>query len=94
MADGPDSGGRGLRAALGRIRSAPGASQEELDDLRATVAQLRASVAELDEEMQEARRLNRRLAEITDIVQELLLPGDQRDEALLRERLDSYASSL
>lgn len=94
MADGPDGSGSRVRAALGRFRSAPGASREELDELRETVAQLRSSVAELDDEMQEARRLNRRLAEITDIVQELLLPTDQRDEARLRERLDSYASSL
>jgi cell shape-determining protein MreC len=94
MADGPDSDGRGMRATLARLRRPPGASQDEVAELRATVAQLQAAVSELDDEMQEARRLNRRLAEITDIVQELLLPTAQRDETRLRERLDSYTSSL
>ena len=92
MADGPDSGGQRMRSALRRMRRS--ASQEELEELRATVAELRGAVAVLDEEMQEARRLNRRLAEITDVVQELLLPAAQRDDARLSERLDSYTSSL
>ena len=94
MADGPDTGDRRMRAALGRLRPSRIASRHEVDELRATVVELRAAVAELDEEMQEARRLNRRLAEITDVVQELLLPAAQRDDDRLRERLDSYASSL
>ncbi len=76
------------RRALGRIpvggrRRADGA----LDDL------LRR-VAELEEEVQESRRLNRRVAELTDIVQELLVPLAQRDEEKLREYLDRYSASL
>jgi cell shape-determining protein MreC len=94
MADGPNSGGRQLRAALGRLRPAPRASQGDLDQLRATVAELREAVTVLEDEVQEARRLNRRLAEITDVVQELLLPAAQRDDARLSELLDSYTSSL
>lgn len=61
---------------------------------RRQVEELAAAVAELDEEIQEARRLNRRLAELTDVVEELLLPAAQRDDERLRERLDSYTSSL
>ena len=44
--------------------------------------------------MQEARRLNRRLAELTDVVQELLVPIAQRDEEKVREYLDRYSASL
>ena len=44
--------------------------------------------------MQEARRLNRRLAELTDIVQELLVPVAQRDEEKLQACLDKYADHL
>ncbi len=61
---------------------------------REKVEELEAAIAELEEEVQEARRLNRRLAELTDVVQELLLPAAQRDDERLRERLDSYTSSL
>lgn len=61
---------------------------------RQKVEELEAAIAVLDEEVQEARRMNRRLAELTDVVQELLLPAAQRDDERLRERLDSYTSSL
>jgi hypothetical protein len=61
--------------------------RERLDDLN-------KRVAALEREVQEARRLNRRLAELMDVVQELLLPVAQRDEELLRERLERYSASL
>lgn len=61
---------------------------------RSGLTELRARVAELESEMQEARRLNRRLAELTDLVEELLLPVAQRDEAKVREYLDRYSASL
>jgi hypothetical protein len=61
--------------------------RERLDDLR-------RRVVELEKEIQETRRLNRRLAELMDVVQELLLPVAQRDEELLRERLERYSASL
>ena len=81
-----DDSGRVL-TRLQRVRSAGFATKRE-------VAELRAVVAELEEEVQEARRLHRRLAEITDVVEELLLPAAQRDESRLRERLQSYTTSL
>ena len=87
MADGRAGSGGRMRTALTRFRSSGHATRREVEELR-------AAVEELDEEIQEARRLNRRLAEITDIVQELLLPASQRDEERLRERLETYATSL
>ena len=51
---------------------------------RQEVAALRRRVGELESEMQQARRLNRRLAELTDIVQELLVPLAERDESKVR----------
>ena len=45
------------------------------------VEALRERVAVLEDEVQECRQLNLRLAELTDVVQELLLPVAQRDEA-------------
>lgn len=61
---------------------------------RRLVADLERRVATLEDEVQECRRLNQRLAEITDVVEELLLPAGQRDERVLRERLDRYAARL
>lgn len=51
-------------------------------------------LARLEEEVAECRALNIRLAELTDVVTELLLPVAQRDEAKLAELLDRYRESL
>ncbi|MCB0896900.1 MAG: hypothetical protein H6529_17325 [Nocardioides sp.] len=50
---------------------------------------LKARVEALEEEMQESRRLNRRLAELMDVVEELLVPLSQRDQ----DRVDAYLAS-
>lgn len=76
-----------MRAKVREALYARFASRRELEELAATVA-------ELEDEVQEARRLNRRLAELTDVLEELLLPAAQRDDERLRERLDSYTTSL
>jgi hypothetical protein len=55
---------------------------------------LRRRVKALEAEVQECRALNLRLAELTDIVTELLLPVAQRDEETLRELLARYQQSL
>lgn len=62
--------------------------------LQREVRQLRKRVASLEAEVQENRRLNRRVAELTDIVEELLLPAGDRDEERLRRSLDRYAESV
>jgi len=48
---------------------------------------LRARVAELEAEVLENRQLARRIAELTDVVELLLLPEDIRDTKLLEQRL-------
>lgn len=50
---------------------------------------LAARVEALEEDMQEARRLNRRLAELMDVVEELLVPLSQQDQA----RVEAYLAS-
>jgi hypothetical protein len=78
---------RGKEAArsLGRFRARMQA--EGVDDLR-------RRVAELEVEVQECRQLNRRLAELTDVVQELLLPVAQRDEERIDAVLEKYSRGL
>ncbi|UMG93199.1 DUF6752 domain-containing protein [Nocardioides sp. TF02-7] len=65
-------------------RVAPGATRHEL-------AQLRERVTELEAEVQEARRLNRRVAELLDVVEELLVPLSLRDEEKVKAYLDAHS---
>jgi AMMECR1 domain-containing protein len=51
---------------------------------------LEARVAALEAAVQENRALNVRLAELTDVVTELLLPVAARDEERLEEILAKY----
>lgn len=78
---------RGKKAArnLGRFRA--GVRAEGLEALK-------ERVAELEEEVQECRQLNLRLAELTDVVQELLLPIAQRDEQRVTEIMERYPKGL
>lgn len=73
----PDTRGR-VREALTRGRA---------------IAELNARIDALEAEVQETRRLHRRVAELTDIIEELLVPVAERDEAKLRESLEKYAAS-
>ncbi len=75
-----------VRRGLDRVRDAGGA--------RVDMINLAARVKELEAEVQECRQLNMRLAELTDLVQELLLPVAQRDEAKLAELLERYTDDL
>ena len=78
---------RGKQAArtLGRFRA--GVQAEGMDALR-------ERVAVLEDEVQECRQLNLRLAELTDVVEELLLPVAQRDEERLAAALEKYSRGL
>jgi hypothetical protein len=55
--------------------------------------ELAKRVTALEQEMQEVRQLNRRLADVLDVVTELLVPAMDRDDARVRaalERLDKF----
>lgn len=58
------------------------------------VARLRVRLEALEDEVQECRQLNLRLAELTDVVQELLLPVAARDERRIGELLERYSQGL
>jgi len=61
---------------------------------KSRLAELERRVAELEDEVQECRQLNLRLAELTDLVQELLLPVAQRDEEKVAAMVERYADKL
>ena len=67
--------------------------RESRMDMR-EVRELRAHVVRLEAEVQECRALNVRLAELTDIVTELLLPVAARDEEKLAALLEKYRQSV
>jgi hypothetical protein len=93
-----------VRAAAPTVLS----SVEEIPALRDRVGRLERALAEqrertegyrrrletLEAESHDARQLQLRVAELTDIVQELLLPAADRDEQRLAELRQKYASSL
>jgi hypothetical protein len=59
-----------------------------------SVAHLQQRVADLEADMSEMRRHNLRLAEISDVVQELLIPLASRDEAKVQEAIERFNKSL
>lgn len=53
------------------------------------IAQLEAQVAELQDSVEENRRLNERLSDVLDVVTELLVPATERDDARVVEALET-----
>ncbi len=76
----------GGKVAARRLSRASGVDAE--------LAELRRRVAVLEDEVQECRQLNLRLAELTDVVGELLLPVAQRDEAHVAEVMERYSKGI
>jgi hypothetical protein len=65
----------------------PGSSRADLRQLERRVAALEADLAEM-------RRHNLRLAEIADVVQELLVPMASRDEAAVQRAIERFQESI
>lgn len=61
---------------------------------RAAVARLEERVADLEADLTQLRRHHLRLAELADVVQELLVPMASRDEAAIREAIERFQESL
>lgn len=74
-----------LREAV--LRTGPGRTQAELE-------RLRRRVGALEDEVSECRRHHHRTAELTDLVQALLVPLATRDEAELQRLLREYTEQL
>ena len=55
---------------------------------------LEQRVEALEEDMTQLRRHNLRLAEIADVVQELLVPMASRDEATIQDAIARFRDSL
>ena len=67
---------------------------ESLTKRAKSMLSLRARVRALEEEVQECRQLNLRIAELCDVMMELLLPVEARDEKAVAEVLERYRSGV
>jgi hypothetical protein len=61
---------------------------------RGVFGDLEGRIAELEAEVQESRQLNVRVAELVDLVTELLLPVASQDRAKIEEALAKFERSL
>jgi hypothetical protein len=77
----------GLRGLVARMRSA---REARLSRQASLVRRIEA----LEADVHECRQLNRRLAEVTDLVAEALLPAAGRDDDALRRALADYRTGL
>jgi hypothetical protein len=59
-----------------------------------TVQQLEQRIADLEADLTELRRHNLRLAEMADVIQELLVPMASRDEEAVRDAIARFRESL
>ena len=55
---------------------------------------IEARVAALEEAVEENRRLNQRLADVIDVVTELLVPAVDRDDKRLKDALANLGKTL
>jgi hypothetical protein len=70
------------------------ATMKELASKLRLVHRVDERLTALEAEVQECRQLNLRLAELVDVVAELLLPVADRDEARVAEVLQRYRESV
>ena len=59
-----------------------------------TLQQLESRLHDLEAEVQECRQANLRMAELVDVVAELLLPVAQQDQERISETLARYHQSV
>jgi hypothetical protein len=59
-----------------------------------SMAEVRDRIKNLEDEIQECRKLNLRLAELCDVMMEMLLPAAERDEKEIGAILERYRSGV
>jgi hypothetical protein len=79
-----------LKSRLRGVVARQGRRVARITGVESDLHALHDRVAELEREVQEARMLNQRLAELTDVVSEVLVPAADRDDDKLAERLGAY----
>jgi hypothetical protein len=80
--------------AISGLRGQARVARDSYERFRRRPRSVRGRLAALEAEVQENRQLNRRIAELVDVVAELLVPLEDRDEDRAREVLAQYRSSI
>jgi hypothetical protein len=75
-----------MRNPISRLRSRAGTTTED--------AGLAARVAALEAAVEESRQLNQRLADVVDVVTEVLVPAVDRDDERVRAALANLDKTL
>ena len=83
-----------MNPPLNRLRVQTDVVAHRLRRLRRRTLGVPARLSALEAEAQESRQLNRRVAELADVVAELLVPLADRDDARARELLARYRVEL
>ena len=83
-----------MNPPLNRLRVQTDVVANRLRRLRRRTLGVPARLSALEAEAQESRQLNRRVAELADVVAELLVPLADRDDARARELLARYRVEL
>jgi TolA-binding protein len=79
-----------LKSRLRAVVATQGRRVARIAGLDAELRTLHGRIDELERELQEARLLNQRLAELTDVVAEVLVPAADRDDKKLAGLLTTY----
>jgi hypothetical protein len=74
------------RSALGRLPGLPGLSGQ--------IRLLSVRVTDLEDDLQRDRRANRELAEVLDVVEEVVIPSARQDGRGLDALVDSYTAAI
>ena len=67
---------------------------QRMKDAEREIRALRRRLKQVEDEVLESRQLNRQVAEMIDVIGEVLLPAGDRDEERLHALLRKYDSSL
>ncbi|SFC28194.1 hypothetical protein SAMN04487968_10537 [Nocardioides terrae] len=75
-------------------RRVRGLVEDRVRGSKAYESTLRARVQRLEEELEADRQLHRKVAELSDVVAELLIPIQDRDDAKVNEVLSRYRKTI
>lgn len=70
------------------------ADADRLERAEKQIRALRRRIVRLEDEILESRQLNKQVAEMIDVIGEVLLPAGQRDEDRIHDLLKKYDASL
>lgn len=81
-------------ASTERLKGVARRVRDRVRDSKAFDRTLHGRVAHLEQQLEEDRQLHRKIAELSDVVAELLIPIQDRDDARVTEVLAQYRKTI